>query len=108
MLYELRVYEALPGKLPALNARFQNHALKFFAKHGIKVLGFWTTAVGASSNALTYITIFENMAEREQRWTAFATDPEWLAIKRETDKDGPLTGSIRNEFLTPTTYSPLQ
>ena len=108
MLYELRVYEANPGKLAALNARFENHALKFFAKHGIQVLGFWTTTVGASSNALTYITIFENMADREQRWTAFATDPDWLATKRETEKDGPLVATIRNEFLTPTSYSPLQ
>ena len=108
MLYELRIYQASPGKLAALNARFENHTLKFFEKHGIKVLGFWTTTVGESSNALTYITIFDNMADREKRWTAFATDPEWLAVKIETDKDGPLTGSVRNEFLTPTTYSPLK
>lgn len=108
MLYELRVYQASPGKLAALNARFETHTLKFFAKHEIKVLGFWTTAVGESSNALTYILVYDNMAEREKRWTAFATDPEWLAVKKETDKDGPLTASIRNEFLTPTSYSPLK
>jgi hypothetical protein len=58
MLYELRVYEATPGKLAALNARFENHRLKFFVKHGIKVIGFWTTAVGESSNRLTYFGEF--------------------------------------------------
>jgi hypothetical protein len=108
MLYELRVYQASPGKLAALNARFENHTLGFFAKHGIKTLGFWTTAVGESSNALTYILVYEDMADREKRWTAFASDPEWLAVKKETDKDGPLTASIRNEFLIPTSYSPLK
>lgn len=108
MLYELRIYEALPGKLPALNARFENHTLRFFAKHGIKVVGFWTTAVGPSSNELTYLLAFESMADREQRWTAFAADPEWLAVKRETEKDGPLLANIRNQFLFPTSYSPLK
>lgn len=109
MLYELRIYEATPGKLAALNARFENHTLKFFAKHGIKVIGFWTTAVGESSNQLTYIVAFENMADREKRWTAFATDPDWIAAKKETEKDGvPLTAKISNQFLVPTPYSPLK
>jgi len=109
MLYELRIYEATPGKLSALNARFENHTLKFFAKHGIKVIGFWTTAVGESSNQLTYIVAFENMADREKRWTAFATDPDWIAVKKETEKDGvPLTAKISNQFLVPTSYSPLK
>jgi hypothetical protein len=48
MLYELRLYEATPGKLAALNARFENHTLKFFAKHGIKVIGFWTTSLSTT------------------------------------------------------------
>jgi hypothetical protein len=108
MLYELRIYEATPGKLAALNTRFENHTTKFFAKHSIQVVGFWTTAVGPSNNDLTYILAFEDMADREKKWNAFSTDPEWLAIKQETEKDGPLSLKIRNQFLTPTRYSPLK
>jgi len=108
MLYELRIYEAMPGKLPAVSARFENHALRFFEKHGINVVGFWTTAVGPSSNELTYLLAFENMADREKRWAAFATDPDWLATKRETERDSPIVANIRNQFLVPTNYSPLK
>jgi hypothetical protein len=108
MLYELRVYEVTPGKMLPLNARFENHVVKFFEKHGIKVIGFWTTLVGESSNEISYILAFENMADREKRWSAFASDPEWLAVRRETEKDGPLVARIRNQFLAPTSYSPLK
>ena len=108
MLYELRAYEAVPGKLPALISRFENHTTRFFTKHGITVIGFWTTLIGPSANDFTYLVAYENMADREKKWTMFSTDPDWLAIKRETEKDGPLWANIRNQFLTPTSFSPLQ
>ena len=34
MIYELRTYEAAPGKLPALNARFRDHTRGLFERHG--------------------------------------------------------------------------
>jgi hypothetical protein len=106
MLYELRVYEAVPGKLPALNQRFEKHATRFFAKHGIRMVGFWTTLVGASANEFTYMLAYDDLADRERKWTAFSTDPEWLAVKRETEANGPLWANIRNQILAPTSYSP--
>lgn len=108
MIYELRVYEASPGKLPALIARFENHTRHFFAKHAIQVVGFWTTVIGPSVQDFTYMLAYDNLADREKKWTAFSTDPEWLAIKRETEKDGPLWANIRNQLLAPTKFSPLQ
>ncbi len=39
--YEIRTYIAAPGKLEELHARFRNHTMKFFKKHGIAVVGFW-------------------------------------------------------------------
>ena len=41
MIYELRVYTTIPGRMPALLARFQDHTLKIWEKHGIKQIGFW-------------------------------------------------------------------
>ena len=40
MIYETRIYETHPGKLPALNDRFRNHTMKIFEKHGIKNIGY--------------------------------------------------------------------
>jgi NIPSNAP len=45
------------------------------------------------------------MAERETKWTAFQSDPDWIAKRAETEKDGPLVSNIVNEFLTPTSFS---
>ncbi|MBI2887907.1 MAG: NIPSNAP family protein [Chloroflexi bacterium] len=107
MLYEYRVYEAMPGRLPALNARFRNTTLGFFEKHGIKVVGFWEALVG-TSNELHYLLAFEDMGHRERAWAAFGADPGWASARAETEKDGPLVARIRNAFWRPTDYSPLK
>ena len=105
MIYELRVYRCVPGKLPALLARFQNHTLKLWEKHGIRQAGFWTTLVGESNQDLTYLVAWESMAEREAKWTAFQADPAWLAVRAETEKDGALVANVANQFLAPTAFS---
>ena len=46
MLYELRIYECVPGRLPDLMKRFDTITLKLWEKHGIKQAGFWTTVIG--------------------------------------------------------------
>ena len=63
MIYEYRVYEAMPGKLPALNARFREVTIRLFEKHGLKVVGFWESVVG-TSNQLHYMLSFQNLGDR--------------------------------------------
>jgi NIPSNAP len=108
MIHELRIYHAMPGRLPDLNNRFSNVTLKLWEKFGIRQVGFWTTLVGPSNNALYYLLEWESLAEREQKWNAFATNPEWLAARAETEKNGPLVEYLENMFLAPTAYSKLK
>jgi NIPSNAP len=105
MIYELRMYRAVPGKLPALMSRFQNRTLRIWETHGIRQAGFWTTVVGPSNQQLTYMLAWDNLREREKRWGAFMSDPEWLAVAAETEKDGQLVQDIRNQLLAPTAFS---
>ena len=105
MIYETRVYRCLPGRLPALLKRFETTTLKLWDKHGIKQAGFFTTLVGESSLDLTYMLAWESLAEREQKWTAFATDPEWLAARAKTEEDGQIVSNITNQLLMPTAFS---
>jgi hypothetical protein len=105
MIYELRVYHCVPGRMPALLNRFQNITLGLWQKHGVRQAGFWTTAIGESNNDLTYMLAWESLAERDQRWTAFVNDPEWQAARAETEKDGPIVASISNSILQPTAFS---
>lgn len=108
MIYELRIYEAMPGKMAALQQRFADHTVRLFEKHGMKVIGFWTNYVGGPSNQLIYMLAYEDLAERERCWAAFAADPEWQKAREESERDGPLTARIMSSFLRPTRFSPLQ
>jgi len=105
MIYELRIYRCVPGRLAALLSRFQNDTLRIWEKHGIRQAGFWTTLIGESNEQLTYMLAWDTMAEREKRWGAFLADPEWIATSAETEKDGQLVQNISNELLAPTAFS---
>ncbi|WP_131118336.1 NIPSNAP family protein [Lichenihabitans psoromatis] len=105
MIYELRVYTAVPGRLPDIMKRFDTITLKLWEKHGIRQAGFWTTVAGPSINDLTYLLAWESLAERETKWAAFGTDPEWLSAKAETEANGQLVANIANSFLQPTSFS---
>ena len=105
MLHELRVYRCVPGRLPALHKRFETVTLKLFEKHGIRQRGFWTVAIGENTHELYYILEWASLAEREQRWDAFATDPAWLEARAASEADGPIVASVVNTILAPTAYS---
>ena len=87
MIYELRVYHCLPNRLPALLKRFENQTLRIWEKHGIRQAGFWTTVIGESNHDLTYLLAWESLAEREKKWAAFQSDPEWIAA-RDAKREG--------------------
>jgi NIPSNAP len=105
MIYEMRVYRCLPGRLPALLNRFETITLKIWEKHGIRPAGFFTTLVGESNQELTYLLAWESLAEREKKWTAFQTDPEWIAARARTEADGQIVGNVVNQLLVPTAFS---
>ncbi|WP_375782821.1 NIPSNAP family protein [Bradyrhizobium sp. Pha-3] len=105
MIYETRVYRCLPGRLPTLLKRFETITLKLWDKHGIRQAGFFTTLVGESNQELTYLLAWESLAEREKKWTAFATDPEWISARAKTEEDGQIVLNIVNQLLVPTSFS---
>jgi hypothetical protein len=45
------------------------------------------------------------MADREKKWNAFQTDPEWHAKRAETEKDGPIVANVAVQLLSPTAFS---
>lgn len=108
MIHELRIYHCAPGRLPALHDRFQTITLKLWEKFGIRPIGFWTTLTGPSNQTLTYMLQWDSLAERETKWNAFASDPEWLIKRAETEAVAIIVERIENQFLTPTGYSALR
>ncbi len=105
MIYEQRVYHATPGCMPKLLARFQNHTLALWDRHGIRQAGFWTTLIGASNHELTYMLAWESLGERERKWSAFLADPDWIKARADSEKDGPILANAASQFLVPTAFS---
>lgn len=108
--FELRTYYATPGKLEELHARFRNHTLKLFKKHGMEVVGFWgpTDKEKGSENTLVYILAFPSLVARDKAWGDFRGDPEWQAVAKESEKNGKLTEKIDSVIMKATDYSPLK
>ncbi len=107
MIYEWRVYEAVPGKMAALNNRFAKLTLRLFKKHGLTVVGFWQADIG-TSNVLYYMLAFDDLAQRDKAWAAFRVDPEWRQGRAESEREGPLVARVTSSILRPTSYSPMQ
>lgn len=105
MIYELRVYHCLPGRLPDLLKRFETVTVRLFEKHGIQQLGFWTVAIGESNADLIYILKWDSLSDRDTRFAAFQRDPEWIEARRKSEASGPLLSSISNTIMTPTAFS---
>ena len=105
MLYELRTYEAMPGKLPALNTHL-NVAADLFKKHGLDVLGFWTEEFGTSLQ-VSYMWMYETFEERHKKLEAFLADSAWQQqVAEEAEREGTIVAQIHNTMLQLTPYSP--
>ena len=105
MIHELRIYRCLPGRLPALLRRFETITLGLWERHGIRPAGFWTTVIGESNQDLTYMLAWESLAEREAKWGAFQSDPEWIEKRTGTERDGQIVANITSSILQPTGFS---
>jgi hypothetical protein len=108
-VYELRTYTANEGKLDALHARFRNHTLRIFARHGMVNVAYWRpTDDPLKANTLIYVLRHASREAADKSWAAFRKDPEWLKAKADSEKDGLLVKSVASVFLEATDYSPMK
>jgi len=108
--FEIRTYHAAPGKLEELHARFRDHTIRLFKKHGMEIVGFWgpTDKEKGSENTLVYLLAFPSREAREKAFQAFGADPEWKKARDESEKNGKLVEKVDSVFLMATDYSPIK
>jgi len=114
-VFELRTYTTNAGKLDALHARFRDHTMKLFSKHGMSHLAYWvpTDADQGAGNKLIYILAHDSKEAGQASFAAFRADPDWLKAKGESEKDGPLTiqpqaEGVKSIYMKATDFSPIQ
>jgi hypothetical protein len=107
-VFELRIYHANEGKLPALLARFRDHTTALFARHGIPSVAYWTPVDDGplKNQTLFYILKYPSREEAKTRWAAFGADPEWIKVRDASEVDGKLVAKVDSTFLELTDFSP--
>jgi hypothetical protein len=106
-VYELRIYHAYEGKLGELLARFRDHTMQLFEKHGIKNVAYWTpTDDPLKGKTLVYMLAHPSREAATANWQAFRDDPEWQSVRDKSEANGKLVEKIDSTFLTLTDFSP--
>ncbi len=107
-VFELRTYTAPEGKLPNLEARFRDHTMRIFEKHGMSNVGYWVPQdAPASDNTLIYIISHDSREQAAANWDSFRADPEWAEVSRASQVDGRIVSGVEAVFMDATDYSPL-
>ena len=108
-VFELRTYTTHPGKLDALHARFRNHTVKLFEKHGMTNIVYLTPMdAPQSQNTLVYLLAHKSREAGKASFDAFRNDPDWVKVKTESEAAGPIVVKVDSVLLTPTDYSPMK
>ena len=108
-VYELRIYTAVEGKLPAVLARFRDYTVPLFQKHSMESVGYWVPAdPPQSQNTLYYILKHKSREAAKANWAAFRADPAWVKAVKESEANGPIVEKRESVFLSPTDFSKLK
>jgi hypothetical protein len=108
-VFELRTYTCYEGKLPDLLARFRDHTMKIFEKHGMTNIAYWVPQDSpAHENTLIYIIAHPSREAAKKDWEEFGSDPEWQKVQKESEANGKIVSKVVSVFMDPTDFSPIK
>lgn len=108
-VFELRTYHCYEGKLPDLLARFRNHTVQIFEKHGMTSIGYWVPQdAPASQDTLIYILAHPSREAAKKNWEAFRSDPEWQKVQKESEVNGKLVIKVDSVYTEATDFSAIK
>lgn len=106
-VFELRVYHTFEGKLDGLLARFRDHTITIFKRHGMESVAYWTpTDDPLQGKTLFYILKHPSREAAKANWAAFRDDPEWKQVSAASEVNGKLVEKVESTFLKLTDFSP--
>ena len=107
-LFELREYQAMPGKITNIVDRFGGFTCDAFKKHGFRQVGYWVNRVGGNDHQLVYMLAWESLNERVSKFDTFAKDPDRARVFGESEKNGPIVEQVTVTILRPAAFSPMK
>jgi hypothetical protein len=106
-VFELRVYHAVPGRVPALESRFRDTASKLLAKHDLQAVGFWVPEGPPFDNTFVYILAHNSREEAKKNWDAMRADPGFQEMLKSEQSDKTVE-KVDSIFMRPTDFSPMK
>ena len=105
-IFELRTYTAVDGKLENVVARFRDHTVRLFEKHGMENIGYWVAK--DTPNTLIYIVAHKSRDAAKASWDAFRLDPEWVKARTASEANGKIVDKVVTVFMEPVDFSKLK
>ena len=107
-VFELRIYHTVPGKEPALEARFRDTTSKLLAKHDLKVVGYWVPEdAPAWDNTFIFMLAHPSLEDAKKNWDAMRADPEFQAMLKSEQTEKTVE-KIDATYMRPTDFSPMK
>jgi negative regulator of sigma E activity len=111
-VFELRIYHAVPGQLPALQSRFRDTTSQLLAKHNLKVVGYWVADDASSSdntlsNTFVFLVAHSSPEDAKKNWDAMWVDPGFQEMVK-SEKAEKLVEKVDGTYMRPTDFSPMK
>ena len=105
-LFELRRYESHSDLAAKQKIKMFNEGgeISIFKRVGLDPVFFGETLAGANVPNLTYLLVFDDMAEHDKNWKAFGNDEQWKKIK-DLPEYADTVSHIERTFLIPSECS---
>jgi hypothetical protein len=108
-VFELRTYTCNEGKLPDLLARFRDHTMRLFEKHGMTNIAYWVPQdAPAHENTLVYVIAHPSRDAAKKNWDEFRNDPEWQKVQKDSEANGKIVSKVESVFMDATDFSPMK
>lgn len=108
-VFEMRTYTCYEGKLPDLLARFRNHTMRIFEKHGITNIAYWVPQdAPAHQNTLIYVIAHASREAAKKNWDEFRADPEWQKVQKDSEASGKIVSKVDSVYMDPADFSPVK
>ena len=106
-VFELRIYEGATDQDHKRKVEMmQSGESEIFTKAGVEQVFYSDTLIGSRLPNLTYMLVFDNLADRDKKWAAFRASDDWKSYSTQPRYAfETIVSNINNFILTPTAYS---
>jgi hypothetical protein len=108
-VFELRIYHAVPGKLPAMESRFRDTTSRLLVKHNLNVIGYWIpdSKSPAWDNTFVFLLAHSSRGDAEKNWKEMAADPAFQEVIK-SEQEERLLDKADTTYMRPTDFSPMK